>query len=266
MRFCCSVKPSQLWWDCSPIRTINEIFRTIPLAFRRARGLPLPLHRTSPPSQPLQKNDNPSPRTKLASLVKGRWLDGKAQALTLCIYLRYAHHFYIANFSAAKTEGLSRRHLFTPAPKIAPHSMSGRKCGGVVEMCLLCWFRIVRNLGQALSCILAFAVVWVAASLQRLCATAIVHPCTFMNALWALHPCKASGRSFYKASVPYPHSASSPPSTKKSRAMPVCDSGSVAGCRIVLALLVSHRAKLGASTIVHPCTTRKMRVLPPTNT
>ena len=130
MRFCCSVKPSQLWWDCSPIRTINEIFRTIPLAFRRARGLPLPLHRTSPPSQPLQKNDNPSPRTKLASLVKGRWLDGKAQALTLCIYLRYAHHFYIANFSAAKTEGLSRRHLLAPAPKIAPHSMSGRKCGG----------------------------------------------------------------------------------------------------------------------------------------
>ena len=27
--------------------------------------------------------------------------------------------------------------------------------------------------------------------------------------------CKAFGRSFYKASVPYPHSASSPPSTKK---------------------------------------------------
>ncbi len=26
--------------------------------------------------------------------------------------------------------------------------------------------------------------------------------CTFMNALWALRPCKAFGRSFYKASVP----------------------------------------------------------------
>ena len=40
---------------------------------------------------------------------------------------------------------------------------------------------------------------------------------------------KPSGRSFYKASVPYPHRASSPPSTKKSRAMPVCVSESVAG-------------------------------------
>ena len=41
VRFCCSVKPSQLWWGLLPIRTINEIFRTIPI-------------------------------TKLASLVKGR--------------------------------------------------------------------------------------------------------------------------------------------------------------------------------------------------
>ena len=35
VRFCCSVKPSQLWWGLLPIRTINEIFRTIPLAFRK---------------------------------------------------------------------------------------------------------------------------------------------------------------------------------------------------------------------------------------
>ena len=34
-------------------------------------------------------------------------------------------------------------------------------------MCLLCWFRIVRNFGQALSRILAFAVVEVAASVHR---------------------------------------------------------------------------------------------------
>ena len=105
-----------------PIRTINEIFRTIPLAFRRVRVcvclvgfaslqspwahtlkasvpcLPLPLHRPSPflqplqkntyhlpclplplhrilsSSQPLQKANNLSPRTKLASLVKGEVL------------------------------------------------------------------------------------------------------------------------------------------------------------------------------------------------
>ena len=39
VRFCCSVKPSQLWWGLLPIRTINEIFRTIPPTFRRGVGL-----------------------------------------------------------------------------------------------------------------------------------------------------------------------------------------------------------------------------------
>ena len=39
VRFCCSVKPSQLWWGLLPICTINEIFRTIPLSFRRGAGL-----------------------------------------------------------------------------------------------------------------------------------------------------------------------------------------------------------------------------------
>ena len=37
--------------------------RTIPLAFRRGVSLLLPLHRILPPSQPLQKDNNPSPRT-----------------------------------------------------------------------------------------------------------------------------------------------------------------------------------------------------------
>ena len=36
VRFCCSVKPSQLWWGLFLICTINEIFRTISPAFRRA--------------------------------------------------------------------------------------------------------------------------------------------------------------------------------------------------------------------------------------
>ena len=172
VRFCCSVKPSQLWWGLLPISNINEIFRTIPclalnlpplskgggltarhkllsccvliathppflftklfchqdggiaippfaqhhiyaslvkgevlsperirattrgiatplsprpapphqpfqtrtipLAFRRGVSLLLPLHLILPPSQPLQKDNNPSPRTTtLASLAKG---------------------------------------------------------------------------------------------------------------------------------------------------------------------------------------------------
>ena len=74
---------------------------------------------------------------------------------------------------------------------------------------------------------------------QRLCVAVFMHPCittlcgclyaslhndfvrppscilcTFMNALWALRPCKAFGRSFYKASVPYPQVACSPAAPK----------------------------------------------------
>ena len=64
VRFCCSVKPSQLWWGLLPIRTINEIFRTIPI-------------------------------TKLASLVKGRWIDGKAQALILLLSVCDTPTFFI---------------------------------------------------------------------------------------------------------------------------------------------------------------------------
>ena len=112
------------------------------------------------------------------------------------------------------------RVLPPTAPKIIPRLLSGRKCSGVSNCgrlgrcivqrlcataivhpctsCLLCWFRIVRNFGQALSRILAFAVVGVGASLrrqpfvplrlcidshlcrcivQRLCVAVFMHPC-----------------------------------------------------------------------------------------
>ena len=154
--------------------------------------------------------------------------------------------------------------------------------------CLLCWFRIVRNLGQALSRILAFAVVGVAASVHRQpfvplhhatalcgCLYASLHNdsvrppscilCTFMNALWALRHCNC-GRSFYKTSVPYPHCASSPPSTKKSRDMPVCDNemwrGGVSNCGRWGRCIVQ---RLCATAIVHQCTSlAKGEVLSPT--
>ncbi len=101
-----------------------------------------------------------------------------------------------------------------PHQKIIPRLLSGRKCSGVVESCLLCWFRIVRNFGQALSRILAFAVVGVGASLRRLCAPP--------SCILARRACSVGfaslrnfGRSFYKASMPYPQVAGSPsPSTK----------------------------------------------------
>ena len=47
-------------------------------------GLP---HRTLSSTQPLQKDNNPSPcTTTLASLVKGRWIDGKAQTVALLLF------------------------------------------------------------------------------------------------------------------------------------------------------------------------------------
>ena len=55
----------------------------------------------------LPKPHYPLPRTKLASLVKWRWIDGKAQTVALLrFYLRHTHLFYSPNFSAVKTEGL----------------------------------------------------------------------------------------------------------------------------------------------------------------
>ena len=42
----------------------------------------------------------------LASLVKGRWLDGKEQTVALFRFACDTRHFYTANLSAVKTEGL----------------------------------------------------------------------------------------------------------------------------------------------------------------
>ena len=159
---------------------------------------------------------------------------------------------------------------------------------------------------------------------QRLCVAVFMHPC--ITAL-----CDR-----YRASLHDPQVAGSPSRcTKKSRVMPVCGSGSGAGCRIAVvwvaascsdfvrppscilarracsvgfvscetlgkhyhaslrlrsfgsarpcadfarppscilctfmnALLVSHPCEtLGVHFIRHPCLTRKLRVLPPTNT
>ena len=49
----------------------------------------------------------------LASLVKGRWIDGKAQALILLLSVcDTPTFFYLSNFSAVKTEGLSLHQPF----------------------------------------------------------------------------------------------------------------------------------------------------------
>ncbi len=84
VRFCCSVKPSQLWWGLLPIRTINEIFRTIP-----------------------------SPRTKLASLVKSEVLSpDKIRATTGGIAHQPLHpHNFLKSTSIASPRTITLASL-----------------------------------------------------------------------------------------------------------------------------------------------------------
>ena len=119
--------------------------------------------------------------------------------------------------------------------------------------CLLCWFRIVRNFGQALSRILAFAVVWVAASCSDFVRPPSCILCTFMNALLVSHPCETLGVHFIRH----------PCLTRKLRVLapaapkiiPRLLSGRKCSGVVESCLLCWFRilAKLWASTITHPC-------------
>jgi hypothetical protein len=64
----------------------------------------------------IPKPHYPLPRTiTLASLVKGRWIDGKAQTVALLhFYLRYIHLFDLSNFSPSR-----RRDCHTTIPSLA---------------------------------------------------------------------------------------------------------------------------------------------------
>ena len=71
VRFCCLVKPSQLWWGLNLIELLSLKLQSIRSATIR-------------PAPTFPKPHYPSPRTiALASLVKGRWLDGTTQTVAL---------------------------------------------------------------------------------------------------------------------------------------------------------------------------------------
>ena len=89
-------------------------------------------------------------------------------------------------------------------------------------------FASLRNFGQALSRILAFAVVGVGASLRRLCATAIVHPLHVYERSVGFASLRNFGRSFYKASMPYPQAAGSPSRRTKNNT-PLVERGIIFG-------------------------------------
>ena len=140
----------------------------------------------------------------------------------------------------------------------------------------------------------ASSVVWVATSVHRqpfvplhLCNDSHLCRCIVQRLCVAvfMHPCITALCDRYRASLHDPQVAGSRTRRTKNNT-PLIELAKVwRGCRIVLALLVSHRAKLWASTIthpcvcgrlgrcivqrlcataiVHPCTTRKLRVLAP---
>ena len=96
----------------------------------------------------------------------------------------------------------------------------------------------------------------------KLWASTITHPCVCGR--WGRRILAPTLCDRHRASMHDPQVAGSPSRrTKKSRAMPVCGSGSVAGCRIAVVGVGASLRRLCATAIVHPCTTRKLRVLPP---
>ena len=114
-----------------PIRTINEIFRTIPSPRTKLASLvksevlsPDKIRATTGGiATPLSL----APHNILASLVKGRWIDGKAQTVALLhFYLRYIRLFYSPNFLPSR-----RRDCYTTlrsAPHLCPPLSKVRCC------------------------------------------------------------------------------------------------------------------------------------------
>ena len=86
VNFCCSVKPSQLWWGLLPISTINEIFRTIP--------------RFAPPHLP--------------PLPKGGGLTARHKLSLCCVSLAIHPPFLFTKLFAVKTEGLPHHYPLAP--------------------------------------------------------------------------------------------------------------------------------------------------------
>ena len=92
--------------------------------------LPLPLHRPSPFLQPSQKHIHRlAPHHVLASLVKGRWIDGKAQVLILLLSACDTSAFSIYQTFCRQDEGIALHPPTSPSPAtvaksqppLAPH-------------------------------------------------------------------------------------------------------------------------------------------------
>ena len=100
--------------------------RTITLTFRRGASLLLPLHRMLSPSQPLQKDNYPSPRTKLASLAKGEVLSPeKIRATTGGIASRCTKPLHSHNH---------RKRTIIPSPRTTTLASPRKRGGGTADI------------------------------------------------------------------------------------------------------------------------------------
>ena len=141
-----------------------------------------PSPRTTAPTLP--NPHYPLPRTiTLASLVKGRWIDGKAQTVALLhFYLRYIHLFDLSNFS------LSRRRdcLITIPLAFRRASVCVRLYGFASALSHLAFRRGVSLLLPLHRTSLSPSII----SKVQPSLAPHNHTCLLMNALLVSHPCE----------------------------------------------------------------------------
>ena len=151
VRFCCSVKPSQLWW-----------------------GLPHPHHQLDFPHYPSKIANT------LASLVKGRWIDGKAQTVALLCLNCDTPALFITKPFCRQDGGIA-------APTFAPHYPTRFSCCEFDSLTshknkIRPRFHGGELISISLSGVWGVAPMWVVGRwcrcvVQRLCATDYKRPC-----------------------------------------------------------------------------------------
>ena len=192
--------------------------RTITIAFRRGASLLLPLHRILPFPQSSQKYNHPLLRTiALASLVKGRWIDGKAHTVALLLSacdmptLFILHTFLPSrrrDCSAICTINEIFRTIPRPAPALPKPHYPSKTANTLASLVKGRW---IDDKTQTIALFLSacdtptlFILQTFLPSRRRDCFTPTnpsktalslenrQHPCIFMNAQLALRPCLVS--------------------------------------------------------------------------
>ena len=196
VRFCCSVKPSQLWWGLPhphhqldfphyPSKTANTLASLVkgevlsPEKIRATTGGIVTL--TFAPHPTLAKPHYPSKiANTLASLVKGRWIDGKAQTVALLCLNCDTPALFITKPFCRQDGGIA-------APTFAPHNPTRFSCCEFDSLTshknkIRPRFHGGELISISLSGVWGVAPMWVVGRwcrcvVQRLCATDYKRPC-----------------------------------------------------------------------------------------